>query len=170
MPRTGSGNLGLIIRVFSHDQRCRVVGTRIGQVIVEDAFDSKAIANLHRQRRVVNMPLPDAQHILGDSQMPGVMQIAGQHPARDLAAQVKPPRQCMPRLIQPPPDAQPSVIGMNAQICAVEPLALRIMVGQPTIADGFYEFMLDVGEVKIGTEGAGRPDEFLSFSLAPQCD
>lgn len=104
IPRAGENRRRLIVRVLPHDQGSCVIRRRIVNVIVKNALDGEAVADLHGEGRIENMSLPHPQHVLGNAQPPVETDIARQQRPGNFAPQVETPHQLVAGFVQPPAD------------------------------------------------------------------
>jgi hypothetical protein len=153
---------GHVLGRVEDDERAVVVRDRIVQVVLEQCPRLEAQIELHRQRGVAPSAGDDLGVVLlgGD----GVLHrtVAAQHAGRHLAAQPEAPHQLLPRRVERRRQALAAVVRMHADIGAIEPIARRVVRGEPAALDDLAEGVADVLEVERQPDGGCGSDHLVA--------
>ncbi len=109
----------------------------VGVVFVQDADRFEIVRVMEADRGIAQFPVGDRREVVGGVRIGAPpLGVARHAPAEHDALQAEMFAQCAPRLVQPLADAQPPVAGIDADLHAVEPVAVRIVArGKPVAGD-----------------------------------
>ena len=120
---------------------------------------------MNADRGVEDLAGADLFHVSLGADLVLDLAIAGKQPAGDMAAQVQPADQVVARFVQHGAKPKAAVIGMHADIRAIEPFAIGVVPGQPVIAAGLQIGVLKVVEIEIGAEIRRTPGNPAVFGI-----
>src|SRR5690606_23632642 len=154
------------VGVAPDDEAGGVARRLVGHVTLDDPQRLEAVGELEGERGVVELAARHGGHVVGHAHAVAVRPVAGQGPARDDAAQVQPPRQVLPRPVEQRPDALAAVVGVDADVGAVVPVALRVVVRVRAPGDGLEERVVRVVEVEAREEPRAEAHDGLATQQA----
>ena len=140
------------VAVAPHDEHAVVGAGGIVDVVRDDAVDLVSAPELHGEHGVALRAAHDGADVGLDGHLAGERRITTGQRAGDVAAQAEAPDQPVPGVVEQGGEALAAEIGMHADVGAVQPVALRIVVGEPVVRDGVDVAVLVVGEVHAGPE------------------
>ena len=155
----GAGN---VLRGVEDDEHAVVVAHRIVQVVREQRARLEADPELHRERRVLDAAGDDTGVIVLGGHLVLHGAVAAQHPAGDLALEAAPPHQLLARRIERGRQPGAAIGRIDADVGAVEPIAVGLVRREPAALDDVGERVTDVLEVEAQADRRGRADDAVA--------
>jgi hypothetical protein len=143
------------------DQHRVVVADRIVEVVRDQRTRLEADFHLRAERRIVDSAGDDAFVVLLRRQRSLDLPVAGNHSCGHLAAKAEPPDQLLPRSVEGRRDPPASIVGVDADIGAIQPGAFRVVSRQPATLNDVGKGMVDVIEIEIQPERRGGADDAI---------
>ena len=108
---------------------------------------AKAAPELHAERRI-DEPAGDHQgHVLLDRHPVFPQAVAPEQAARDVPPEIQASDERVAGSVEEPGDPSTAILGQDADVRAVEPVAVRVVVAEPVVIDRVDVAVLDVIEV-----------------------
>jgi len=146
-----------------HEQHAVVVADRIVQIVGEQGARLEPNPELHRERRILD-PAGDHVRVILLGRHPGLrLAVAANHAGRHLAVETQAPDRFLPRRVERGGDAAAAVRRIDADIGAVQPVAVGFVRCEPSALDDVGEGVVDVMEIKFQTERGGRAHDRVAI-------